>query len=130
MHSVASGTSTFVASRIGLPMSMVSSSASSSACSDISPASFWSTRLRFFGASRDQAPDSNAARAPATARSTSAVSPAATCATTSPAIGLTQSNVSPETASTYAPSMNALERMSRPATASATLRGPSEMVVI
>ena len=51
-------------------------------------------------------------------------------ATTSPVIGLTQSNVSPETASTYAPSTNAWARMSRPATASATLRGPSEMVVI
>jgi hypothetical protein len=130
MHSVASGTSTFVASRIGLPMSIVSSRASSSAWSDISPASFWSTRFRFFGARRDQTPDSNAARAPVTARSTSAESHAATRATTSPVIGLTQSNVSPETASTYPPSTNAWARMSRPATASATVRGPSEMVVI
>ena len=100
MHSVAFGTSTARASRIGLPMSIVSSSASSSACSAISPASRWSACLRFLGASRDQAPDSNAARAPATARSMSAESPAATVATTSPPIGLTQSNVSPETAST------------------------------
>ena len=81
-------------------MSTVSSSASSSAWSDMSAAKRWSAFLRFFGARRDQTPDSNAARAPATARSTSAESHAATVATTSPPIGLTQSKVSPEAAST------------------------------
>jgi hypothetical protein len=100
MHSVASGTSTFRASRIGLPMSTVSSSASSSAWSDMSAARRCSAFFRFLGASRDQTPDSNAARAPATARSTSAASHAATLATSSPPIGLTQSNVSPEAEST------------------------------
>ena len=80
-------------------MSIVSRSASSSACSSMSWARRTSACLRFFGAMRDQTPDSKVARAPATARSMSAASQAATVAITSPPIGLTQSKVSPEAAS-------------------------------
>jgi hypothetical protein len=77
--------------------------------------------LRFFGAVRDQTPDSNARRAPATARSTSSLSHAATCAITRPVPGLTQSNVAPDAASTYAPSTKACERIESVVTASSTV---------
>jgi hypothetical protein len=49
---------------------------------------------------RDQAPPSNERRAAATARSTSADAVDATRAIERPSTGLTQSKVSPETAST------------------------------
>ena len=121
MHSAASGTSTARESRIGFPMSSVSSRASSSRCSRISSAKRTSTRLRFFGAMRDHTPDSNAARAPRTARSTSSASQAATDAIVRPVAGLTQSNVSPDIASTYAPSTKACERMERSVRTSSTV---------
>src|SRR5581483_9195870 len=112
MHSAASGTSTRRESPIGFPMSSVSRTASSSACSSISSAKRKRTRLRRFGARRDQVPLSNATRAPRTARSTSAASHAATWASVSPVAGLMHSKVSPLSASTYAPSTNARSRMS------------------
>ncbi len=85
-------------SPIGLPMSRVSSSASSSAWRSISAANLSSTRLRSRGGRRDQTPASKARRAAATARSTSGASQAATSASRRPSIGLTQSKVAPEAA--------------------------------
>ncbi|MOA01208.1 hypothetical protein D3C78_1206000 [compost metagenome] len=103
----AAGTSTARASEIGLPMSRVSSSASSSSCASSSPAKRSSTALRLAGASRDHTPDSKVARASATAHSASASSQLATCASRRPSIGLRQSKVAPETAAAYSPWMKA-----------------------
>ncbi len=68
----AEGMSIFRASRTGLPMSRLSSSASSSRCVSSSSAKRCSTALRRTGASRDQTPDSKVARASRTAASASA----------------------------------------------------------
>ena len=65
-------------------MSRVSVSASSSRCSRISAASRSSTSLRAPGVCRDQRPSANAARALATARSTSSAPPRATSASRRP----------------------------------------------
>ncbi len=113
MQRAVDGMSTARLSEMGFPMSIVSSSASSSPCCRISSANRSSTRLRSRGACRDHTPLSNARRAAATARSTSALSVEATFAMTLPSIGLTQSNCSPETAGTYLPSMNASPLMER-----------------
>src|SRR5262249_18334310 len=111
-HSATRRTSVRRDSLIGLPMSRVSSRASSSAWLRTRSASFSNVRLRSFGAACDHTPDSNAARAPATARSTSGAEQAATFAGTPPSIGLTHSNVSPVADSRYSPSMNARSGMS------------------
>src|SRR5688572_22520009 len=110
MQLAAAGMSTFIESEIGLPMSSVSVSASSSRCLRMSSAKRSSTFLRAAGARRDQAPPSNALRALATARSTSGAPQDATFAMTWPLAGLTQSKVAPETAGRYAPSMKACVR--------------------
>ena len=113
MQLAAAGTSIEELSRMGLPMSSVSSRASSPACLSMSSASFKRRRLRWAGAMRDHLPDSKARRAAATARSTSSLSQAAILAMTSPVAGLTQSKVCPEAASTYLPSMKACVRKVR-----------------
>ncbi len=95
------------ASRIGLPMSRVSSRASSVACLRIRSANLSRILLRLAGAMLRQRPSSKARRAAATARSTSSAWHEATWASTRPLAGLTQSNVAPLAASTYLPSMNA-----------------------
>ena len=100
MQRAVEGMSTDRLSPIGLPMSIVSSRASSSLCFRISSAKRCSTRLRSRGGWRHHTPLSNARRAAATARSASARSAEATRAITRPSIGLTQSNCSPETAGT------------------------------
>jgi len=87
-------------SPIGLPMSRVSSRASSSACSCTSCASFTITRLRCAGRVFDQRPSSKALRATATARFTSSAPQSATFASRRPSIGLWQSKVAPPAAST------------------------------
>src|SRR5687768_10121748 len=110
MKLAAAGMSTFIESEIGLSMSSVSVSASSSRCLRMSSAKRSSTFLRAAGARRDQAPPSKALRALATASSTSAASQEATCAITWPFAGFTQSKVAPEIAGTYLPSMNACVR--------------------
>ena len=93
-----------------LPLSMLSSTASSSRCSRTRSASFSSTALRSSGAARDQAPPSKARRADLTARSTSAASQAATSAITSPVAGLMVGKVWPLAASRKRPSMKAWVR--------------------
>ena len=110
MQLAAAGMSIFIESEIGLPMSIVSVSASSSRCLRMSSAKRSSTFLRAAGARRDQAPPSKALRALATARSTSGASQEATFAITSPFAGLMQSKVAPETAGRYWPSMKACVR--------------------
>ena len=92
--------STFRLSVIGLPMSRVSSSASSSVCLVMSSAKRNSARLRLAGARLAQLPLRNTARAAATARLMSSVSPEATRASSLPVAGLMESNVTPEAAST------------------------------
>ncbi len=101
MQFTVAGMSTFRLSRIGLPVSSVSSKASSSVFAWISSANFCSTFLRAFGDCFAHTPCSNAARAEATARSISRASQADTCASTSPVAGFTRVNVAPEAASTY-----------------------------
>ncbi len=100
MQRAVAGMSTARLSEMGLPMSSVSSSASSSRCARISSANRCSTRLRSRGGWCAQTPLSNARRAAATARSTSALSVEATRAITRPSIGVTSSNVSPLAAAT------------------------------
>ena len=80
---------------MGLPMSSVSSRASSSRFFIMSSASFSMMRLRWAGAMLAQVPFSKAARAAFTAASTSAGSQAATLVRTWPVAGLTQSKVLP-----------------------------------
>src|SRR3974390_2586224 len=86
----------------GFPLSSDSSCASSSLCFSIKSAS------RFINTPRCDAlnflrhgPWSNAARAAATALSTSAASASATCVITSPVVGLMVGNVFPDAASTH-----------------------------
>src|SRR5580698_4526905 len=78
MQRAAPGMSTLRLSEMGLPMSSVSSSASSSVCLVMRSAKRNSSRLRFAGARFDQLPLRNTARAEATARLMSSASPAAT----------------------------------------------------
>ena len=99
MQRAAPGMSIFRLSAMGLPMSSVSSSASSSACSRIVAANRSSTFLRLAGARFAHTPLRKAARAEVTARSMSSWSPAATRARSLPVAGLMQSNVAPEAAS-------------------------------
>jgi len=100
MQRTLAGRSTLRASPIGLPMSRVSSSASSSQWLSSNCAKRISTFLRCTGAVADQRPSSNARRDTLTARSTSSASHCAIAAITRPSIGLMQSKVCPEAAST------------------------------
>ncbi len=101
------GTSMAMESPIGLPMSRVSRSASSSWCSRIRSAKRISTRLRAAGACKRQIPDSNAWRAAITAASASASSVLATVARKRPSTGLMLSKVSPLAAQRYSPPIKA-----------------------
>jgi len=93
------GTSTDSEYWIGLPMSSVSSSASSSRAARIFSAKRSSSRLRTAGGLPAQRASSKAARALATAASISAAAPRATLASTRPSMGETQAKASPEAAS-------------------------------
>src|SRR5262249_9825090 len=115
MHWAESGMSMRELSRIGLPMSRVSSRASSSLWESIRSAKRIRTFLRSEGAILAHVPFSKAARAAATARSTSSLSPAATWLMTLPVAGLTLSKVLPEADGTYLPLMKAWLRYLRPA---------------
>ena len=95
-------------SATGLPLSRLSSTASSCRLRSISLAKAISTRLRSAGGWLRQRPSSKASRALRTARSTSALPQAATRASRSPVAGLVVGNVSPETAGRAMPSMKAL----------------------
>jgi hypothetical protein len=93
-------TSTAIESPIGLPMSSVSSSANSTLWRSISDARRCSFFLRSTGEALAQEPSSNARRPAATARSTSSGPHSLTLVRIRPSIGLTQSKVLPEAAST------------------------------
>ena len=91
---------------IGMPPSMDSSVASSSAFASRASAMRSSTSVRSWGFMFAQDGSSNARRAAATARSTSAGPPDATVARTEPVAGLTVSNVSPDAACVHSPSIS------------------------
>jgi hypothetical protein len=87
MHEAVSGTSSPTVSVIGLPASIVSISPISRPFASIRSAQRLRIRFRSPGLSRDQRPSSNAARAAATAASTSAGPPSATSAIAWPVAG-------------------------------------------
>ena len=105
---MAPSTSNMRASRTGLPLSIVSSRASSSARASSASATAKRSLPRLRASIPLHFPSSKARRAAATARSTSAASPSATCVSTSPVAGFTVSNVFPDAASTHSPPMNSL----------------------
>ena len=98
------GTSRRVESRIGWPVSVDSSRASSPARSSMASASFSSSRPRSAAGVALQAPKAD--RAAATARSTSAALASATSASRLPSCGLVTAMVAPSAASTNSPPMN------------------------
>src|SRR6267378_501848 len=98
-----SGRSAARATWYGLPLSSDSSCASSSVCFSIRSASLFIKTPRCEAPILRHAPLSNAARAAATALSTSAASASATCVITSPVDGLIVGKVFPETLSTHFP---------------------------
>src|SRR5262249_39427768 len=96
-----SGRSAAFATLYGLPLSRASSWASSSACFSMRSASLYIRLPRCAADIFFQGPFSNAARAAATALSTSAASASATWVMTSPVEGLMVGNDFPEAASTH-----------------------------
>src|SRR4051794_6717238 len=86
---------------MGFPTSRLSVSARSSACSSMSRARAWRTDARFAGSSA--AHPGCAARAVATAASTSAADPSAQSASSSPVAGSRTGNVAPSAAATRSP---------------------------
>ena len=98
MARAVAGTSTVRAWLMGLPISRVSSRASSSPWASIKSAKRISTALRLAGASSRQSPRSKTFRAMATALSASALSQLATWASSRPFTGLIDGKVSPFTA--------------------------------
>ena len=103
---MANGTSAALESLIGLPLSSVSRAASSSKFFSIKSASLLISRPRARASIFFHGPVSNALRAALTAKSTSALSPSATWAITSPVAGLSVSNVLPLAASRHVPSIS------------------------
>src|SRR5882757_2651921 len=87
----------------GLPLSSDSSCANSSACFSMRSASLFIKTPRSAALILRHGPLSNAARAAATALSTSAASDSATCVITLPVDGLIVGNVFPDTLSTHLP---------------------------
>ena len=107
-QSITSGRSALRLSLIGLPLSSVSSSASSSMC-DLDQVGELVHQAAAIAASiLRQGPESNALRAALTARSMSAASPSATWAMTSSVAGLIVSNVLPLSLSRHLPSISIL----------------------
>ena len=97
--------SILAASKMGLPLSCVSSLPNSSARASSCSAARVRIRPRWRGFMAAQGPDSNALRAEATARSRSALPASATSAIVSPVAGFTVANRRPEAAAENAPSM-------------------------
>src|SRR5690349_13997590 len=91
------------ATQSGMPLSSVSSNASSAACASMASDSFQSRRARSAGDVVRHALCSSARRAALTAASISAASPAAACAKTSPLAGSKTSNTLPEAAGRHLP---------------------------
>src|SRR5580693_6324031 len=106
--SAASGTSAPRATAYGLPLSRLSSCASSCACSRIRSPMRQMIRPRSDGVMWPQGPSSNAVLAARTARSMSSESPSAMLASGWPVAGLGVSNDLPEAASTHCPLINSL----------------------
>src|SRR5713226_261703 len=98
-----SGRSAARATCAGFPLSSASSCASSSACFSIRSASLYIKTPRSAPLIFRHGPLSNAARAAATALSTSGASDSATCVITSPVEGLIVGKVFPEVLSTHFP---------------------------
>src|SRR5712691_4012498 len=98
-----SGRATARATWYGFPLSSDSSCARSSACFSIRSASLFINTPRCEALIFRHGPLSNAARAAATALSTSAASASATCVITSPVDGLIVGNVFREALSTHFP---------------------------
>src|SRR5713226_4758784 len=98
-----SGRSAPRATWYGLPLSSDSSCANSSVCFSMRSASLFISTPRCEAPILRHAPLSNAARAAATALSTSAASASATCVITSPVEGFMVGKVFPETLSTHFP---------------------------
>ncbi len=96
MHCTVSGRSVNAHSRIGLPDSRLSMTASSWRCRLMSLPSWIKTCLRSRGCKRDHSPLSNASRALLTAKSTSFASHAAILPSRSPVAGLNVSMVLPD----------------------------------
>src|SRR5690349_13027324 len=101
----------------GLPLSMASSSANSSACCSSRSPSFQTRRERSPGEMRDQGPLSKARRAAATAASMSALSPAGTLAMTSSVAGSSTGKVLPLLAATHLPSIRSFRSLAMKAAA-------------
>ena len=127
--STANGRSATRATAYGLPLSIDSSSASSSRSRSMRSASRHSKRPFSDGLTLAQTPSSKARRAAATARSTSALSPSGTLAITAPVAGLYTSNVLPEAALTILPSMSIFDERPRKFVAWRS-RGSSSIVSI
>ena len=89
---------------MGLPLSAVSSAASSGVFASMSCASLYIMRPRSRAETFDHDP-SKARRAAATALSISALSPSATSASVAPVAGFGVVKVLPDSASTHLPSM-------------------------
>src|SRR6266849_3156937 len=102
------GRSAVSATLYGLPLSSASSCASSSIFFSIRSARRWSSSPRCEADILRHGPFSNAARAAATALSTSAASASATWVIASPVEGLMVGNVLPETASIHLPFISSL----------------------
>jgi hypothetical protein len=102
---MAPATSDDLVLRMVPPESRTSRSTRRGACSLSLAATAWSTAARRSGLRPDQRPSSKAARAAATARSTSTRPALATVAWAWPVEGSTVSKVSPPAASTDVPSM-------------------------
>src|SRR5271155_4454361 len=100
------GTSTMREKSSGLPLSRVSSSASSSSFCSIRSATFQRSLPRSAGETSGQGPVSKALRAAATAWSISTLPPSATCARTSPVAGFRVSKFLPDCAPTHWPPIN------------------------
>src|SRR5208283_4868715 len=94
------------AMRNGMPLSRVSSRASSSPFASISSARRSSSRARHAGVELLHGGDSNAVRAAATAASTSSASPAAARANALPVAGSITSNEAPEAAGRQRPAIS------------------------
>ena len=105
-----SGTSTARVTLIGLPLSRVSSSASSSKCSNTRSPSLQISRPRSVAVIAGQGPLSNARRAARTARSMSTSSACAHSAKSLPVAGLWVWKVCPDFAFTHFPSMSNCHR--------------------
>src|SRR5882724_5943403 len=108
MHAMVRLRSAARATCAGLPLSSASSCASSSACFSIRSASRFISRPRCEADILRHGPFSNAARAAATALSTSAASDSATWVMTVPVLGLMVGKVLPETLLTHLPLISSL----------------------